>query len=324
MRICVFGAGAVGGYIAAYLSKAGNDVSVVARGEHLAAMRTKGLTLDHAGNRFTVSPQATDDAREIGPVDAVVLTAKAPALSAIAAQLAPLLGPDTTVISAQNGIPWWYAHQGPEVSSGTSALIDPEGAMANHVGPQRAVGCVIDCPARVVEPGLVVGNAQRKGRYTMGEPGGDTSDRLTRISQAFEAAGMLAPISDDIRRVIWAKLLINLSRSPIGVLTGADEHAMAKDEDVNDVAMTMLAEAQAIARRHGHDIEIDIAAERDPSTRVVHRSSMLQDWDLGRPMEVDAIVGAVQALGWDAGLPTPTVDVVLALLRQKARVAGIY
>lgn len=324
MRIGIVGAGAVGGFLAGHLARAGTEVALLARGAHLAALRDRGLTVESQGQRWTVQVPASDRAADLGEVDAVVVTAKAPALPAIAAAIAPMLGTDTPVVCAMNGIPWWYDHGRPGVVSRTIDRLDPDGEIWRGIGPARAIGCVVDCPSQVVEPGLVRHVAARPGALTLGEPAGGRSDRIDRLAAVIEASGVRAPIADDIRVALWSKLFVNVSRSPMGVLTGLSERGMASDPGTLEITMTIMHEAQAVARAHGLDVAVDEARNRDPQKRSEHRSSMLQDWDLGRPMEIDGIVRAVQDFARDAGVPTPTLDVVATLLVAKARLAGNY
>ena len=324
MRIGIVGAGAVGGFLAGHLARAGTEVALLARGPHLAALRDRGLTVESRGERWTVTVPASDRAADLGAVDAVVVTAKAPALPAIAAAIAPMLGPDTPVVCAMNGIPWWYHHGRPGIESRTVDRLDPDGAIWRGIGPARAIGCVVDCPAQVVEPGLVRHVAPRPGALTLGEPTGGRSARVERLATVMEAAGVRAPIADDIRAALWSKLFVNVSRSPLGVLTGLSERGLAMDADTLEITVAIMREAQAVARAHGIEVDIDEARNRDPQSRSEHRSSMLQDWDLGRPMEIDGIVRAVQDFAREAGVATPTLDVVSTLLVAKARVAGTY
>lgn len=324
MRIGIVGAGAVGGFLAGHLARAGTEVALLARGPHLAALRERGLTVESRGERWTVGVPASDRPADLGPVDAVVVTAKAPALPAIAAAIAPMLGSATPVVCAMNGIPWWYDHGRAGTGSRTNARLDQDGAIWRGIGPERAIGCVVDCPAQVVEPGFVRHVAPRPGALALGEPAGGRSARLDRLAAVIEAAGVEAPVVDDIRAALWSKLLVNISRSPLGVLTGMSERQLAQDAGALAITMAVMREAQAVARAHGIEVAVDEARQSDPQARSEHRSSMLQDWDLGRPMEIDGIVRSVQDFARAAGVATPTLDVVSTLLVAKARAAGTY
>lgn len=324
MRICVFGAGAIGGYLGARLSQAGHEVSLVARGATLDAISAGGLTLRQGDDAFTVHPECRSDPGRIGAVDAVLVAVKGPSLISVGHAIAPLLGPDTPVVFAMNGIPWWYAHTRPDLPDSAARLLDPDGVLEREIGAVRAIGCVVDCPVRVDRPGEVVCNSPARGRFTLGEPDGSLSDRLERLSAALESAAIDAPAVRDIRHVIWAKLVINLSRSPLAALTGASELALAMDPDVTDIARAMVAESAAVATAHGIELELDQDTLFAAQHRFDHRPSMLQDWDAGRRMEIDSIGMTVTRFAEASGLETPTIDRVLALLRLKARTAGLY
>lgn len=323
MRIAIIGAGAVGGFVAGHLARAGGEVAVLARGPHLAAIRERGLTVETRGERWTSTVTASDRAEDLGAVDAIMVTAKGPALPAIAAAIRPMLQGDTPVVCAMNGIPWWYEHRRAGGTDAPIERLDPSGSVWETIGPQRAIGCMIDCPSAVAEPGVVRHVAPRPGIFTLGEPDGSDSPRVRAIAAVFEAAGMGAPVTTEIRHAIWAKLLINASRSPLGVLTGSTERGLAENQETLALTLAIMREAQAVAGAHGVRIPIDEAEQSDPDQRSEHRSSMLQDWDLGRPMEVDGIVRIIQDFARAEGIATPALDTVAALLGEKARVAGI-
>ena len=324
MKICIYGAGAIGGFLAAYLSRAGHAVSVIARGANLAALRARGLTLHHADDTFTVYPDCAEDPRQIGAVDTVFVTVKGPALAAVGDAIGPLIGGDTSVVFAMNGIPWWYDHGRDGKPTGAAAMLDPTGSLRRNIGAERAIGCVVDCPTRVSEPGVVVCNGQAKGKFTLGDPDGSASVRVLALSDLLDGAGMDGPVSQEIRQVIWAKLVVNLSRSPLAVLTGVSELTLAEDAAVTAIAEEMIGEAAAVASAHGIDLDLDWPGLLRPEHRFNHRPSMLQDWDAQRPMEIDSIVGIVGRFAAEAGLETPTTDRMLALLVMKAREAGLY
>ena len=324
MKICIFGVGAIGGFLAAYLTNAGHDVTVIARGTTLSALRERGLELHHRGRNLRVRPAVAEDPCAVGPVDIVFVAVKAPALPAAGEGLGRLLGGDTPVVFAMNGIPWWYDHGRSGGSAAVTSVLDPTGSLGRNVGADRAIGCVVDCPSRVVEPGIVVCNSTAPGIFTLGEPDGSLSERVRLLSRTVEAAGMGAPVSREIRRAIWNKLVVNLSRSPLAVLTGASEAQLATAPGVNMISEAMIREAGAVAEVHGIDLALDWYTLLDPACRIEHRPSMLQDWDAERPMEIDSIVAIVSHLAAEAGLTTPVIDQVLALLTLKARAAGLY
>lgn len=323
MRIGIIGAGAVGGFMAGHLARAGTDVAVLARGPHLAAIRDKGLTVESQGETWTSRVTASDRAADLGEVDVIVVTAKGPALPVIAEAIQPMLGADTPVVCAMNGIPWWYEYKREGGTNAPIERLDPGAVVWNSIGPERAIGCMIDCPAAVAEPGFVRHVAPRKGSFTLGEPDNTESERVTAIAKVIEAAGMGAPVTTNMRRAIWIKLLVNASRSPLGVLTGSTERGLAENPETLAVTLAIMREAQAVAASHGIEVRIDEDRQSDPSQRSLHRSSMLQDWDLGRPMEIDGIVRIIQDYGRNAGIATPVLDTVSALLGEKARAAGV-
>jgi len=325
MRICIFGAGAIGGYMAARLAQAGADVSVVARGPHLQAMQTRGLTLIEEGaDPLVVKVRATADPSELGPQDYLIVTLKAHSVPAVVGAMQPLIGPHTTLVSGVNGVPWWYFHKIGGPWEGTRLQsVDPGDVQWNGFGPDRVLGCVVYPAAEVSSPGtirLIEGN-----RFSLGEPDGSRSDRAVALSQALQAAGLKAPVRPKLRDEIWVKLWGNLSFNPISALTHATLDVLCTDPGTRAVARNMMLEAQAIAERLGVVFPIDVERRIDGGAAVgAHRTSMLQDLEAGRPMEIDALVRAVQELGVVTGTPTPSIDAVLALVTLRARVAGLY
>jgi 2-dehydropantoate 2-reductase len=323
MKICIYGAGAIGGFLGAYLAKAGHGVSLIARGAHLDALRSKGLTLIHAEEKFTTYPDCAKDPRQIGVADAVFVTVKGPALAAVGDGIGPLLGADTPVVFAMNGLPWWYDHGRDVPLTGAANLLDPTGSLRRVVGEERAIGCVVDCPVRIPEPGLVVCNRPTKAKFALGEPDGTASERVLALSNVLYEAGLDGQVSRDIRHEIWAKLVINLSRSPLAVLTGVPETMLSADPEMTEISREMITEAAAVAAAHGIHLDLDWPRLLEEKYRTVHRPSMLQDWDAQRPMEIDSIGTIVSRFAAEVGLETPTIDRVLALLRLKAREAGL-
>lgn len=324
MKICIFGAGAIGGYMGAKLAKAGAEVSLVARGPHLAAMREKGLTLIEEDETFTVPVTASDDPAEIGPQDYVIITLKAHSVPPVVARMQPLIGDSTTIVSGVNGIPWWYFHglEGPLAGTRLES-VDPGGAQWEGFGPERVLGCVVYPAAEVSEPGTI--RHIEGNRFSLGEPSGEKSERATRLSQALQAVGLKAPVRPRLRDEIWVKLWGNLSFNPISALTHATLDVLCTDDGTRQVARDMMVEAQAIAEKLGVKFPIDVERRIDGGAAVgAHRTSMLQDLESGRPMEIDALVTSVQELGRLTDTPTPTIDTVLALVRLRARTAGLY
>jgi 2-dehydropantoate 2-reductase len=324
MKICIFGAGAIGGYMGAKLARAGSDVSLVARGPHLAAMQAKGLTLIEEDARFTVPVRASADPATLGAQDYVVITLKAHSVPGVVPAMQPLIGPETTVVMGVNGVPWWYFHglDGP-LAETRLASVDPGDVQWNGIGPERVLGCVVYPAAEVTEPGTI--RHIEGNRFTLGEPDGAKSERATRLAEALTAAGLKAPVRPRIRDEIWVKLWGNLSFNPISALTTATLDVLCTDPGTRAVARAMMLEAQAIAETLGVKFPIDVDRRIDGGAAVgPHRTSMLQDLDAGRPMEIDALVSSVQELGRLTDTPTPTIDTVLALVRLRARTAGLY
>lgn len=325
MKICIFGAGAIGGYMAAKLVQAGADVSIVARGPHLAAMQDKGLTLIEEGrDPVTLPVRATANAADLGPQDYVILTLKAHSVPPVVGAMQPLFGPDTTLVHGVNGVPWWYFHKHGGPLDGTRLhSVDPGDVQWNGFGPDRVLGCVVYPAAEVSEPGTI--HHIEGNRFSLGEPDGSKSDRATALSQALQAAGLKAPVRPRLRDEIWVKLWGNLSFNPISALTHATLDVLCTDPGTRDVARRMMIEAQIIAEKLGVTFPIDVERRIDGGAAVgAHRTSMLQDLDAHRPMEIDALIGSVQELGRITDTPTPTIDTVLALVALRGRVSGLY
>lgn len=329
MKICIYGAGAIGGYLGVQLARAGVDVTLIARGAHLAAMREKGLRLrmkreDGTIEEVVAHPFCTDTPAEAGHQDHVIIALKAHSVPGVVDAMRPLLGPDTAVVTAVNGIPWWYFHNldGP-YRDRRLETVDPGGKQWDGIGPERAIGCVVYPATEVVEPGVI--EHIEGDRFTLGEPSGERTERVAKLSEALIAAGFKAPIRPRIRDEIWIKLWGNLSFNPISALTHATLDVIATDEGTRGVARAMMVEAQTIAEALGVRFGITVDKRIDGAAAVgAHKTSMLQDLERGRPMEIDALVASVQEMGRLVGVPTPAIDMVLALVRLRARVAGCY
>jgi 2-dehydropantoate 2-reductase len=323
MKICIFGAGAIGGYMGVKLAQAGADISLVARGPHLAAMQAKGLTLIEEGaDPVTVPVTASDNPADLGPQDYVIVTLKAHSVPPIVPKMQPLIGDHTTIVSGVNGVPWWYFHKiGTDLEGTRLESVDPGNAQWDGFGPDRVLGCVVYPAAEVTQPGLI--KHIEGNRFSLGEPDGSKSDRAVALSQALAAAGLKAPVRPRLRDEIWVKLWGNLSFNPISALTHATLDVLCTDPGTRAVARNMMLEAQAIAEKLGVKFPIDVERRIDGGAGVgSHRTSMLQDLDAGRPMEIDALVGSVQELGRVTQTPTPTIDTVLALIKLRSRCAG--
>ncbi len=325
MKICVFGAGAIGGYMGVKLAQAGADVSLVARGPHLAAMQANGLKLiEEGGEETVVSVTASDNPADLGVQDYIIVTLKAHSVPPIVDKMQPLIGPNTTIVSGVNGVPWWYFHKiGGEHEGTRLESVDPGNAQWDGFGPDRVLGCVVYPAAEVIEPGVV--KHIEGNRFSLGEPDGSKSERAVALSQALSSAGLKAPVRPRLRDEIWVKLWGNLSFNPISALTHATLDVLCTDPGTRAVAKGMMLEAQEIAEKLGVKFPIDVERRIDGGAAVgAHRTSMLQDLDQGRPMEIDALVGSVQELGRVVNVPTPTIDTVLALVQLRARTAGLY
>ena len=324
MKVCIFGAGAIGGYMGVKLAKAGADVSLVARGPHLAAMQEKGLTLIEEGETTTVPVTASDDPAALGIQDYVIVTLKAHSVPPVVSKMAPLIGPNTTIVSGVNGVPWWYFHKLEGTHEGTRLQsVDPGNVQWDGFGPDRVLGCVVYPAAEVIEPGVV--KHIEGNRFSLGEPDGSKSERALALSKILSNAGLKAPVRPKLRDEIWVKLWGNLSFNPISALTHATLDVLCTDEGTRAVARNMMVEAQEIAERLGVKFPIDVDRRIAGGAAVgAHRTSMLQDLDQKRPMEIDALVASVQELGRVTDVATPTIDTVLGLIRLRARTAGLY
>ncbi|NOD88779.1 MULTISPECIES: 2-dehydropantoate 2-reductase [unclassified Ruegeria] len=325
MKVCIFGAGAIGGYVAAKLAQTDVDVSVVARGPHLVAMQEKGLTLQEDGQEpINVPIRASDNAADLGPQDYVFITLKAHSVPAVVDSIQPLIGDETTIVSGVNGVPWWFFHKlgGPFEGTRLSS-VDPGDAQWNGFGPDRVLGCVVYPAAEVIAPGSI--KHVEGNRFSLGEPDGTKSDRASNLSAALSTAGLRAPVRPRIRDEIWLKLWGNLSFNPISALTHSTLDVLCTDEGSRSVARGMMLEAQEIGEKLGVRFPIDVEKRIDGGAAVgAHKTSMWQDLELNRPMEIDALVTSVQELGQLTGIATPTIDTVASLIKLRAKVAGLY
>lgn len=327
MKLCVFGAGAIGGLMAAKLAaqreKGGDvDVTVIARGPHLAAMQAKGLTLRSEGAETVIPVRAVATAAEAGPQDYVLVTLKAHSLPGAAEQMQPLLGPETAIVSAVNGIPWWYFHQLPGPWQGRVVeSVDPGGIVSRLLPPARAIGCIVYPAAEVPEPGVI--EHTYGDRFTLGEPDGSRTPRIAALSEALIAAGFKAPVRPKIRDEMWVKLWGNMAFNPISALTTATLDVLIADDGQRGVARTMMLEGQAVAEALGVRFAIDVDKRIAGGAEVgAHKTSMLQDLERGRPMEIEALLGVVVELAELVSVAVPTCRTVLALVRARARAAG--
>ncbi len=328
MKVCIYGAGAIGAHIGVLMKLTGVDVSLVSRGANLEAIRANGLTLitKEDGREVEKSARmpASANPADLGPQDYVIIALKSHQAWEVAEQMKPLLGPDTAVVTAQNGVPWWYFHglAGPYAET-PIASVDPGARQWTAIGPQRAIGCTVYPAAEIVAPGVV--RHTYGDRYNLGEPNRQKTSRVTRLAEAFNAAGLKSTVYDDIRNDIWLKLWGNLCFNPISALTHATLDVVATDPDTRAVARRMMEEAETLARKMGVEFRVDIERRINGAASVgAHRTSMLQDLDKKRPIELDALLTSVQEMGRLVGVETPTIDIVLGLTRQMGRVAGVY
>jgi 2-dehydropantoate 2-reductase len=312
MRFLIAGAGAIGGYIGACLSRAGLDVTLYARGPHLRAMQARGLTVLSADDEFQVRPRVIGDLRDAGPVDVVVLGVKAHGLTQLAPQLGPVVGENTTVVSTQNGIPWWYFQIGAGEFAGLSlARVDPGGVICSSIDPRRVVGSLVYLGTEVVEPGVI--RHIEGNRISLGEPDGSRSERCRMIAESLIQSGIRCPVTTRLRNEIWVKLLGNVAFNPISALTRATLARMAGDPDVCGVVRNIMTEVEAVANKLGVSLPISIDQRIAGAEKVgEHKTSMLQDLEAGRPMELDPVVGAVVELGERLGIQMPYTRAVFA------------
>jgi 2-dehydropantoate 2-reductase len=323
MKICIFGAGAIGGLMGAKLAAKGDvDVTFIARGPHLAAMRDNGVKLISEGEERIVHPRCVESAAEAGPQDYVLVTLKAHSLPSAAKQMQPLLGPDTAIVSAVNGIPWWYFHGlGGAYEGRIVQSVDPDGQVSDLLPPSRAIGCIVYPAAEVTAPGVI--DHSYGDRFSLGEPDGSRSPRAQALSEALIAAGFKAPVRPKIRDELWVKLWGNMAFNPISALTTATLDVLTGDEGQRGVARAMMLEGQRVAEALGVRFAIDVDKRIAGAAEVgAHKTSMLQDLERGRPMEIEALLGAVVELADWVGEAAPISRSVLALVRARARAAG--
>ena len=324
MRICVFGAGAIGGLMAARIVAAGAaDVTIIARGPHLAAMQAHGLKLISDGAETVVHPRCVATAEEAGVQDAVIVTLKAHSLAGAARQMQPLLAPETAIVSAINGIPWWYFHNFGGTHDGRRVeSVDAGGQVSALLAPERAIGCIVYPAADVPKPGVI--QHGYGDRFTLGEPSGERTPRIEAVAKILVASGFKAPIRPKIRDEIWVKLWGNLAFNPISALTCNTLDQLTGDPGQREVARQMMLEAQAIGEKLGVRFAIDVDKRIAGAAEVgAHRTSMLQDLERGRPMEIEALLGVIVEFGELTGLPAPVCRTVLALVRARAKAAGL-
>ena len=322
MRIAIAGAGAIGGYIGARLAKAGADVVLFARGPHLRAMQETGLRVVSPDGDFDVKPEAVGELSAIGHADVVILGVKAHGIASLAPQLRPLFGPTTMVVSTQNGIPWWYFQNHPGDLDGLHLeSVDPGGAIAKSIEPERVVGSLAYFATDIAEPGVI--HHTEGNRLTLGEPSGARTERLKVLADVLIASGFRVPVTTRLRQEIWVKLLGNVAFNPISALTAGTLEELALHPEVSRAVREIMTEATAVAAKVNVEIPISIEQRMAGAAKVgAHKTSMLQDYEAGRPLELDAIVGAVVELGDRLGVPVPATRTVYGcakMLDEKRR-----
>jgi 2-dehydropantoate 2-reductase len=319
MRFAVVGAGAIGAFVGAMLTRSGEDVTLIARGAHLYAMRERGVHVRGALGEFEARPAATDDPASVGAVDVVLLTLKAHSLIEMAPRLAPLLGPETCIVTAQNGIPWWYFYRHGGKWEGTHLeSVDPGGIISRSIDSARVIGSVVYPSTIIAEPGVI--EHIEGTRFAIGEPDGSKSERCRRVADAFIKAGLRCPIRADIRHDLWVKLMGNVAFNPISALTRATLIEIVQFPETRALAAGIMTEAESVARKLGIDLGISVEQRIEGAEKVGHhKTSMLQDLEAGRPLELEAIVGSVVELGSKLGLSLPCTEAVYACVKLLAR-----
>ena len=327
MKICVVGAGAIGGYLAVRLASAGHDVAVVARGPHLAAIQAQGLRLVEAEQELvTEHLMATDRIRDVGPQDIVLLTLKAHQIEPVVADLPALFGPETIMVTLQNGVPWWYFQRlGGQYADRVVKSVDPRGVLFNSIDPDRLIGCIAYPAATIAEPGVI--RHIEGNRFPVGELDGRESARVQRVHDVFAEAGFRSRVLDDIRSELWLKLWGNLTFNPISALTHSTLVDICQFSQTRQLAAAMMTEAQAIAERLGATFRVSLEKRIVGAEGVgKHKTSMLQDLEAGKPLEIDGMLGAVVELAEVTEVEVPTLRALYAcvsLLNKTVQAEGI-
>jgi 2-dehydropantoate 2-reductase len=322
VKFLIAGAGAIGGYIGARLARAGEDVTLFARGPHLRAMQERGVRVLSPEGDFEVRPRIIGNLGEAGPVDVMFLGVKAHGLTQLAPHIQPLLHENTTVVSTQNGVPWWYFQSGGGEFSGLPLeRVDPGGVIARSIAPRHVVASIVYFSAEIAEPGVI--RHTEGNRISLGEPDGARSERCRRIAEALIKAGLRCPVTARIRHEIWVKLLGNVAFNPISALTRATLAQMARDPEVSALVRNIMAEVEAVAGKLAIELPVSIEQRIAGAEKVgEHKTSMLQDLEAGRPMELEAVVGAVVEIGERLGVAMPHTRSVYACAKLLERTSG--
>ena len=325
MKFCIYGAGASGGHFAVKLARAGHDVSLIARGPHLAAIRESGLRLQSGGEVLTVNPVATDEPRALGPQEVVIVATKATALPSIAAQIGPLIGEDTLVIFPQNGMTWWYpiglSSQGPELPM--LPVFELAKPFLAAMRPEQVLGGIIYSANEVISPGVIQNNSPRHNRLQFAQVSGPAPEKLSAIRQALEGAGILSPVPGDVRAELWIKLINNMSGSTIALATRGTSDGLRSDAALSEIYRRVVREGLSISSAHGYPLADRMDPDLMLSRLLSHKPSLLQDYEAGRPMEIAEIVLAPIAFARAAGIATPTLDTLGAIVAKLARDRGL-
>ncbi|MGH8705984.1 MAG: 2-dehydropantoate 2-reductase [Burkholderiales bacterium] len=324
MKICIYGAGAVGGLIAGWLAQSGREVSVVARGAQLTAIRSDGLRIVSGGKQIVTRPRAESDPAKLGAQDCVIVTVKGQSLADVAASIGPLLGAQTSIVTAMNGVPWWFFDRLP-FGGGRLRLesLDPGGKLARAMPTERIVGCVIHLAASTPEPGLVSHNMG--ARLILGEPGGRNTVRTQSIADALGAAGFEAIVTQSIEKEFWVKLLGNVSFNPVSALTLANASRLIADRHVKAYMVAIMREVLEIGRAVGVDADIDPEARMDMARKLGNfKTSMLQDLEAGKALEIDGLLAGTLEIAQKAGIPAPLTESLLGLIRVRAETTSQY
>jgi 2-dehydropantoate 2-reductase len=324
MKVCIYGAGAIGGYLGVQLAQAGADVSLVARGAHLAAMKANGLKLLIGDEERVVHPRCTDNPADLGPQDFIIICLKAHSITGVIDAMKPLIGSHTRIITAVNGIPYWYFYKhGGAYENSMLESIDPGGRQWRELGPERAIGCIVYPATEIEAPGVI--RHVYGDRFPIGEPSGERSADVERLSVLFVKAGLQAPVLSRIRDDNWLKLWGNVCLNPISALTHATLDVICSDPSTRALSKAIMLETQTIAETFGAKLRVDVERRIEGARKVgAHKTSMLQDLERGRPMEIDPLVTVVQEMGRLTKTPTPSLDAVHALVVQRAKVAELY
>ena len=319
MKFLIAGAGAIGAYMGARMAQAGLDVTLFARGPHLRAMQEHGVQVKSSEGDFTARPKIAGTLQEVGPADVVFLGVKAHSLPQLAPQLVPVLGPETTVVSTQNGVPWWFFQGfGGEWEGTRLERVDPGGVISAAIEPRRVLGSIVYISTEIIAPGVI--QHIEGNRVSLGEPQGERSDRTKKISEALIAARLRAPVTTRIRNEIWVKILGNVAFNPISALTGATLVQMARDPEVSALVRNIMRETESVASKLGMELPVSIEQRIAGAEKVgEHKTSMLQDLEAGRPLELEAVVGAVVELGGRLQILMPHTSSVYACAKLLAK-----